>query len=128
MLLEDNADARSMLARTLELGGHEVRACADAVAALECAAARVPQIGVLDIGLPGMDGYELARELRERYGAGVALIALTGYGRENDRQRAQEAGFDLHLSKPVDAEQLLHEIAALGRRAPRARDAASAAS
>jgi CheY-like chemotaxis protein len=86
-----------------------------ALRALRAAEARPPQVALLDIGLPGMDGYELARRLRARYGPGTAvLVALTGWGQEEDRRRAQEAGFDHHLVKPVDLSDLRALLAQAG--------------
>jgi signal transduction histidine kinase len=107
LLVEDNDDARVMLQRILQAHGHLVSAARDARAGLEAAAAGSPNAAIVDIGLPGMDGYEFARAMRERLGSGVRLIAVTGYGTESDRQRALEAGFDAHLAKPVDVERLL---------------------
>jgi signal transduction histidine kinase len=107
LIVEDNDDARVSLQRILQADGHLVSAARDARAGLEAAIAGSPNIAVVDIGLPGMDGYQFARAMRERLGSGVRLIALTGYGTENDRQRAAEAGFDAHLTKPVDLDRLL---------------------
>ncbi|HVL36262.1 MAG TPA: ATP-binding protein [Burkholderiales bacterium] len=114
LIVEDNDDARVMLQRVLQAEGHLVSAASDAKAGLEAAMAGSPNLAVIDIGLPGMDGYELARALRERLGSGVRLVALTGYGTPADRQRAGEAGFDAHLTKPVDFERLLGLIAEAG--------------
>lgn len=107
LIVEDNDDARVSLQRLLQADGHLVSAARDGRAGLEAAMAGSPNIAVVDIGLPGMDGYEFARAMRERLGNGVRLIALTGYGTDADRQRAREAGFDAHLTKPVDLERLL---------------------
>jgi CheY-like chemotaxis protein/signal transduction histidine kinase len=111
LLVEDNDDARVMLQRILPAHGHLVSAARDARAGLEAASAGSPNVAVVDIGLPGMDGYEFARAMRERLGHGVRLIAVTGYGTENHRRRAAEAGFDAHLTKPVDIDRLLGLIA-----------------
>jgi CheY-like chemotaxis protein len=110
LLVEDNADARTSMARALELAGHEVCAVGNGAAALEAAIAACPAAALLDIGLPGMDGYELARRLRAASGRSVALVALTGYGREVDRRLAAAAGFDAHFTKPVDFERLLRTL------------------
>ena len=107
LIVEDNDDSRVTLQRILQADGHLVSAARDAHAGLEAAAAGSPNIAVVDIGLPGMDGYQFARAMRERLGSGVRLIALTGYGTEADRQRSAEAGFDAHLIKPVDIDRLL---------------------
>jgi signal transduction histidine kinase len=107
LIVEDNDDARVTLQRILQADGHLVSAARDARAGLEAAIAGSPNIAVVDIGLPGMDGYEFARAMRERLGSGVRLIALTGYGTRADRKRSAEAGFDAHLTKPVDLDRLL---------------------
>src|SRR5439155_23466619 len=99
LIVEDNDDARVTLQRILQADGHLVSAARDARAGLEAAVAGSPNIAVVDIGLPGMDGYEFARAMRERLGSGVRLIALTGYGTRADRKRSAEAGFDAHLTK-----------------------------
>ncbi len=111
LLVEDNDDARVMLQRILQAHGHLVSAARDARAGLEAAAAGSPNVAIVDIGLPGMDGYQFARAMRERLGSGVRLIAVTGYGTETDRQRALQAGFDAHLTKPVDFERLMGLVA-----------------
>jgi len=111
LIVEDNDDSRVTLQRIPQADGHLVSAARDARAGLEAAAAGSPSIAIVDIGLPGADGYQFARALRERLGSGVRLIALTGYGTEADRQRAAEAGFDAHLTKPVDLDRLLALIA-----------------
>src|SRR5688572_2975314 len=107
LIVEDNDDARVTLQRLLQADGHLVSAARDARAGLDAAMAGSPNIAVVDIGLPGMDGYQFARALRERLGSGIRLIALTGYGSALDRQRSSEAGFDAHLTKPVDLDRLL---------------------
>ncbi len=90
----------------LEAMGHTTRVAHDGPTALRIVESFVPHLAVLDIGLPIMDGYELARRLRERVQGGVRLVALTGYGQDADRRRAAEASFDAHLVKPVTAEHL----------------------
>jgi CheY-like chemotaxis protein len=107
LVVDDNADAAETLARLLALVGWEARTAADGVQALHTVEAFAPDVALLDIGLPGMDGYELARRLRGHANARSTLIvALTGYGRDPDRARALAAGFDEHLVKPVAAERL----------------------
>jgi CheY-like chemotaxis protein len=107
MLVDDNADAANTLALLLQLQGYPVSVEYDAQAALARAAREAPQVCLLDIGLPDIDGYELARRLRALpAGAGAVLIALTGYGQEQDREKSRLAGFDHHLVKPVHIEQL----------------------
>jgi PAS domain S-box-containing protein len=108
LIVDDNLDAAESLAICLELEGHRTRRAGDGESALAIAAEFHPQVAILDIGLPGMDGYELARCLRSRTSSGPLplLIAVTGWGTEEDRRRAQEAGFALHLVKPIDPEKL----------------------
>ena len=96
-----------MLAEALTGKGHDTRVAHDGPAALRVAAEFTPDVALLDIGLPVMDGYELAAHLRELPGlAGVRLVALTGYGQESDRQRTRDAGFHDHLVKPVDIDAI----------------------
>jgi CheY-like chemotaxis protein len=110
MVVEDQADARRALQRLLQIWGHQVDAAENGAQAIELAATHRPQIALVDVGLPGMDGYELARRLRAVHGEALRLIALTGYGQPEDRERAYGAGFHLHLVKPVDREQLLRAL------------------
>jgi signal transduction histidine kinase/ActR/RegA family two-component response regulator len=107
LLVEDNADARESLSVALTLEGYRVLAAADGVAALDIVERERPPLAVLDIGLPRMDGYELARRIREKSGPEIVLIALTGYGSESDTARSANAGFDEHLTKPVDLNELM---------------------
>jgi two-component system CheB/CheR fusion protein len=103
LVVDDNVDAAELLAEVLELDGHEVSIAHDGVTALERVGTFSPDVVFLDIGLPGMDGYEVARQLRERLGASTPkLVAVTGYGQAGDRQRSREAGFDAHLVKPAE--------------------------
>src|SRR5471032_2260241 len=113
LVVDDNVDAADSLALLLrEAAGYSVTMCHDGASALELAAALTPQALILDIGLPDIDGYELARRLRLREPTADALmIALTGYGQLEDRARAREAGFDYHLSKPADPQQILKLLA-----------------
>jgi len=105
--VDDNDDARELLAGLLELQGYRIEAAGEAVGALEIAVRFQPQVVVLDLGLPEVDGWELARRLRQIDGLGqVRIIALTGYGSEVDRERSREAGIDVHLLKPVEISQL----------------------
>ena len=117
LVVEDNADARESLCLALELRGHRVLPAADGLAALEVMERERPRVAVLDIGLPGMDGYELARRMRAALGDAIVLVALTGYGAARDGDEAVKAGFDRHLIKPVDVEALLRVLAE-PRRAP----------
>ncbi|OYU72270.1 MAG: hypothetical protein CFE45_40595 [Burkholderiales bacterium PBB5] len=113
LVVDDNADAGEMLAMFLEASGHQVVVEQGAQRALERARAEPPDVCVLDIGLPEMDGNELARRLRAQpETAGLRLIAVTGYGQEHDRRAALQSGFDHHLVKPVDPEKLLALVGA----------------
>ncbi len=108
LVVDDNRDSAETVAKLLEIMGHQVRTARDGFEALDATKQFAPEVVLLDIGLPGLDGYELARQLREQpdFGSRV-LVALTGYGQEEDRRRSKEAGFDFHLVKPVDPETLL---------------------
>ena len=107
LIVDDNADAVETLAMILRLWQHEVQVAHDGTQALQVAAAFRPDVVLLDIGLPGMSGYEVARHLRKQTGKrDMVLVALTGYGQEEDLRRSREAGFDLHLVKPVRPETL----------------------
>jgi CheY-like chemotaxis protein len=113
LVVDDNVDAAESLAMLLELDGHVTQIAASGEEALEAAPGFQPDTVFLDIGLPRMNGYEVARRLRAdpRMSAGLRLIALTGWGSEDDRRKAQEAGFDRHLVKPVDPEGLAQVLA-----------------
>ena len=107
LVVDDNQDGAEMLAELLVGRGYDTRVAHDAPAALDVAAEFAPDVALLDIGLPAMDGYELAARLRELPGLSrLRLIAVTGYGRKEDRRRTQEAGFHLHLVKPIDMDAL----------------------
>jgi CheY-like chemotaxis protein len=103
LVVDDSPDAVESLSMILRVWGHEVHTAADGPTALHEAEALRPEVVLLDIGLPGMDGYEVARRLREQVRLiDTLLIALTGYGQDEDRRRVAEAGFDTHLVKPAD--------------------------
>jgi signal transduction histidine kinase/FixJ family two-component response regulator len=107
LVVEDNPDASDALYMLLELLGHTVRVVRDGPAALDAVRTAVPDVALVDIGLPGMDGYEVARRARPLAEPGrMTLVALTGYGRDEDKERALAAGFDYHLTKPVDIDAL----------------------
>ncbi len=118
LVVDDNVDAADSLAVLLRLQGHDVRVAHDGPTALQIVKVHRPELVFLDIGMPGMDGYEVARRLRQEPGLEkVRLAALTGWGQQEDRRRTAEAGFDLHLVKPVEPmvlEELLAEIQATG--------------
>ena len=112
LIVDDNEDAATSLAILLSLDGHETRVADDGPAALRAMDTHAPDIVLLDIGMPGMDGYEVARRVRQQPKlSGLKLVALTGWGREHDRQLAKDAGFDHHLTKPVEP-SALHAVIA----------------
>jgi two-component system CheB/CheR fusion protein len=102
LVADDNRDAADSLQRVLALYGHEVRVVYDGSSAVNVGTEFRPRVAILDIGMPGTNGYDVARALRTRHGDAVTLVALTGWGQEADRRRSAEAGFDHHLVKPVD--------------------------
>ncbi len=115
LITDDNEDALTSLAQLLRLSGHEVRTAQDGAEALAAVTHFMPEVALLDIGLPGgMDGYELARRLRAEGGlGGVMLVAMTGYGQPEDVARAAAAGFDGHITKPASLDQLLALLASV---------------
>jgi len=118
LVIDDNVDAATSLSYVLKLAGYQTTVAHDGSQALELAETMRPSIVLLDIGLPGMSGYEVARRLRAApWGRGLQLIAITGWGQESDRAKSLEAGFDAHLTKPVDPEVLLQHIARAARNA-----------
>jgi PAS domain S-box-containing protein len=114
LVVEDNLDAAESMALLMRMSSHDVRVAHTGPEGLEAAVAFHPQVVLLDIGLPGIDGYEVARRVRQHPELkDVQLVALTGYGRESDLQRSQEAGFDHHLVKPVNPLTLLELLATM---------------
>ena len=111
LVADDNPDAAEMMLLMLQFNGHDVRVAADGLQAIALAEEFEPQIAFLDIGMPHMDGYEAARAIRDRLGPRVTLVALTGWGQDEDKRRAREAGFDHHLTKPPEPEMLERLIA-----------------
>jgi signal transduction histidine kinase len=113
LLIEDNDDGREMMATMLASFGYPVLQAGDGLEGVRVACSETPDVALVDIGLPGIDGYEVARRLRQDPAArAIRLIALTGYGLEEDQRRVLEAGFDLHLVKPVEVNALLEQLAA----------------
>jgi signal transduction histidine kinase/ActR/RegA family two-component response regulator len=110
LVVEDNADVRNSLRLALGLKGHRVLQAADGSAALKQARIERPAVALLDIGLPGMDGYQLAAALRAELGEDLTLVAITGYGTPGDLMRARQSGFDAHITKPVDLDELMAAI------------------
>jgi PAS domain S-box-containing protein len=115
LLIEDNDDARQTLRTLLEQAGHWVDDVADGVSGVARAETTKADIVLIDIGLPGMDGYEVARLIRAARGRAPMLVAITGYGQSDDQRRALEAGFDAHLTKPVSIDHLAQVLATLAR-------------
>jgi PAS domain S-box-containing protein len=112
LIIEDNVDGRESLKRLLELAGHEVYEAEDGLRGVEAALEIRPEIALVDVGLPDIDGYEVARRVRAAAREHIRLIALTGYGLQEDPRYVADAGFDLRLLKPVDPNRLLDELAA----------------
>lgn len=114
LVVDDNMDAATSLALLLEIGGNQLRTAHEGRSALEIAATFRPEVIFLDIGLPGMDGYEVCRRIRaQSWGGGIAILALTGWGQAHDIRQARAAGFDRHLIKPVDVdgiEEVLRDL------------------
>ena len=114
LVVDDNVDTAESEAELVKLWGHEVAIAQNGPAAIELASKFHPHIALIDIGLPEMNGYEVARRLRQLPDvSGALLVAITGYGREEDQKAAREAGFDLHLTKPVDPVRLEKLLATL---------------
>jgi CheY-like chemotaxis protein len=106
LLVEDNEDVRVALVELLELMGHRVEAVSDGLAAVQRARVSRPQVILVDLGIPGIDGLEVARRIRAEFGEALRLVAMTGASRAEDRRAALEAGFDAHLVKPIEVADL----------------------
>jgi signal transduction histidine kinase len=116
LVADDNRDSAESLGMLLELSGHEVFLAHDGVTALALVAEKRPHVALLDIGMPGMDGYEVAASVRaETWGSAITLIAITGWGQEDNKRAAQAAGFDHHLTKPMDSAVLYALLATVAR-------------
>ncbi len=116
LVVDDNKDSALSLAMVLEIMGHETRVAHDGVEAVEVAAEMRPEVVLLDIGLPRLNGYDAARKIRALPGGdAIYLIALTGWGQEEDRRRSAESGFNLHMVKPVDPVAIENVLAGLHR-------------
>ena len=112
LAVDDNKDAANVLALTLRVLGNDVKTAYDGLSAIEVASEFRPHLMLLDIGMPKLNGYETARRIREQpWGNELVLVALTGWGQEEDRRKAEEAGFDHHLIKPVEPATLQKLIA-----------------
>lgn len=116
LVVDDNQQAASAMAKLLRLLGHEIRESHDGAKAIDCVDEFNPHVVLLDIGLPDMDGFQVARTIREKYGKQIVIAALTGYGQEDDRSKAKESGFDFHLVKPVSLQGVLDVIEDAGKR------------
>ena len=106
LVVDDSVDSAETLGELLKIWGHDVRLAHDGPGAVTAAREYKPEVVLLDIGLPGMDGFAVAAELRKQNLGGRMLVALTGYGEQQDKDRAQKAGFDHHLTKPIDPDTL----------------------
>ena len=112
LIVDDNTDSAETLATLLQIGGNETRTAHDGLAAVAAAEAFRPEVALLDIGLPGLNGWDTARRIREQpWGRTMILVALTGWGQEEDRRKSADAGFDHHLVKPVDIDALMQMLA-----------------
>jgi signal transduction histidine kinase/CheY-like chemotaxis protein len=110
VLLDDNTDLREMLAQLLREFGHRVEEAGDGPSGLRTILALRPDVAVIDIGLPGMDGFEVARGIRAALGDAIRLVAITGYGQPEDRERTRAAGYDVHVVKPASADEILASL------------------
>jgi CheY-like chemotaxis protein len=115
-VVDDNRDSADSLAMLLRLTGNDVHTAHDGLEALEAAAKVRPDMILLDIGLPKLNGYEAARRIREQsWGKSIVLVACTGWGQEEDRRRSEAAGFNAHMVKPVELDGLMKLLAKLNR-------------
>jgi two-component system CheB/CheR fusion protein len=120
LVVDDNADSAKMLSTMLEIEGHEAHVRFDGLEAVEAAASLGPDVVFMDIGLPGLNGFEAAERIRTNpANNGMTLVAITGWGQDQDRQRSKDAGFNVHLVKPVPIKSLKELLAGI---APRERD------
>ena len=122
LVVDDNADAADSLGMLLEVRGDKVRIAYDGLEALQAEADFRPEVVLLDIGMPKLSGYDVAKRIRAARGNAVLIVAITGWGQEDDRQRARDAGFNHHFTKPVDFDVLLDLI---DRESPRSAARAS---
>jgi PAS domain S-box-containing protein len=124
VLIEDNDDMRGIFLEMLEQSGHRVNGARDGEQGVACILAERPDVALIDIGLPGIDGYEVARRVRAVLGKSILLVAMTGYGEKSDRRHALSTGFDTHLTKPIDIRSIEQLLTSGGVNAPivRARD------
>jgi len=111
LVADDNQDSAVVLAHFLATEGHEVQTVYNGVRAVESVKALRPKVAILDIGMPGLNGYDTAQQIRSEFGSAIVLIAVTGWGQEEDKKRSRQAGFDYHLTKPIDVLALEHILA-----------------
>jgi CheY-like chemotaxis protein len=116
VLVEDNADIRDMMETLLVAHGHDVASTEDGEQGAALVISTAPDVALVDIGLPKLDGYAVATRIREELGSSVRLVAMTGYGQDTDRERALAAGFDVHVVKPVSSEALKKILSQVPRR------------
>lgn len=116
VVVEDNADVRALLGLKLSRLGHEVHVVGDGVSGVEMIINRRPDLALVDIGLPGIDGYEVATRVRETVGADIVLVAVSGFGQPDDKRRALDAGFDEHITKPADVTDIENLLSRLPQR------------
>ena len=115
LIVDDNHDSADSLAMLMEITGNKTYLAHDGVEAVKAVEKYRPEVVLLDIGLPQLDGYEVCRRVREQaWGKDIVVIALTGWGQDDDRRKSEEAGFNGHLVKPVDYDKLLDLLASLG--------------
>jgi CheY-like chemotaxis protein len=119
LVVDDNLDSAKSLALMLRMMGNETRTANDGLEALEIAADYEPNLIMLDIGMPRLNGYETARRIRdEKWGRDIVLVALTGWGQEEDRRKSHEAGFDSHIVKPIEPDSLEKLLSSLPTNGP----------
>ena len=106
LVADDNVDSAAMLTAVLELAGHDVLTAHDGLSALEAATTFKPDVAILDIGMPRLNGYDVARKMRASMGDRLLLIAMTGWGQAEDKRQAADAGFNHHLTKPIEISSL----------------------
>lgn len=111
LIADDNEDAADMLAQLVRMRGYQVAVAHDGLEAVSSAASFMPDVALLDIGMPELDGHQVAAELRKERGADVTLVAITGWGDGEAKQRSSTAGFDHHLTKPIDLDGLISWLA-----------------
>ena len=123
LIVEDNRDARTTLRMLLTMAyGYVVYEAGDGVSAIELAFEQHPDVALIDLGLPDIDGHEVARRLRASLGREIFLVALTGYGNDDDRARTEKAGFDVHLVKPVESAELARLLSRVAATSAAARE------